>query len=136
MAESDPKNFDGWARTHTDRAIYRDIQERARLMRRNPTPAENILWQRLRQKQIGGFQFRRQHPISRFIVDFYCAAARLVIEIDGSIHDAAEHKEYDAARQACLEEIGLRVLRFSNAQVINETDAVVDIVAKSVGGLG
>ena len=136
MVEGDPKNFEGWAHTHTDRAIYRDIQERARVMRKNPTPAERILWRRLRRKQIGGFHFRRQHPISRFIVDFYCAAARLVIEIDGSIHDAAEQREYDAARQAHLEEIGLRVLRFSNAQVIRETDAVVEAIAESVGCMG
>ena len=133
MAESDPKNFEGWAHTHTDRAIYLDIRERARFMRGNPTPAENILWQRLRQKQVGGFHFRRQHPIGRFIVDFYCASARLVIEIDGSIHEAPEHREYDEARQAHLEEIGLRVLRFSNAQVINQMDSVVEVIAESIG---
>ena len=92
VAEINPKGFQGWAHTHTDRAIYRDIQERARFMRQNPTPAENILWLRLRGKQVRGFHFRRQHPISRFIVDFYCSTARLVIEIDGSIHDAAEHR--------------------------------------------
>ena len=136
MAESDPKTFDGWAHTHTDRAIYHDINERARFMRQNPTPAERILWRRLRHKQVGGFRFRRQHPIGQFIVDFYCATARLVIEIDGSIHDAPEQREYDAARQAHLEEIGLRVLRFSNAEVINETDAVVEIIAESVGCTG
>ena len=136
MAEGDPKNFDGWAHTHTDRAIYQDIKERARFMRRNPTPAEQVLWRRLRGRQIGGFHFRRQHPISRFIVDFYCAAAWLVIEIDGSIHDAAEQREYDAARQAHLEEVGLRVLRFSNAAVINKSDAVVEVIAESVGCMG
>ena len=130
------KDDSGWAHTHTDRAIYQDIKERARLMRQNPTPAEQILWRRLRRKQVGGFHFRRQHPIGRFIVDFYCAAARLVIEIDGSIHDTPGQREYDAARQAHLEDIGLRVLRFSNAQGISETDAVVGVIAEAVGCKG
>lgn len=136
MAESNPKNFEGWAHTHTDRAIFQDIKEHARYMRQNPTPAERTLWRRLRAKQVGGFRFRRQHPIGRFIADFYCAAARLVIEIDGSIHDATEQREYDAARQAHLEEVGLRVLRFSNAEVINETDVVVEVIVEAVDDIG
>ena len=131
MAESDPKIFDGWAHTHTDRAVYRDIQERARLMRRNPTPAENILWQRLRQKQVGGFYFRRQHPIGHFIVDFYCAEAKLVIEVDGSVHRQPGHHEYDADRQLFLEHLGVNVIRFDNAQVLQETDAVVEAIAEA-----
>ncbi len=136
MKNSETNSQDGWAHTHTDRSIYQDIIERARYMRQNPTPAEKILWKRLRGKQVGGFHFRRQHPIGRFIVDFYCSAARLVIEIDGSIHDTTEQKEYDAAREAHLEEIGLRVLRFSNAEVMNATDAVVEAIAEFVGCRG
>ena len=136
MKNSQPSDSRGWAHTHTDRSIYQDIKERARYMRQNPTPAENILWRRLRCKRVRGFHFRRQHPIGRFIVDFYCSAARLVIEIDGSSHDTTEQKEFDAARQAHLEEIGLRVLRFSNTQVVNETDAVVAVIAESVGCTG
>ena len=132
MDNSKPNKIDGWAHTHTDRAIYRDIQERARVMRQNPTPAEAILWKRLRRKQIGGFRFRRQHPINRFIVDFYCPQARLVIEVDGAVHDEPGHAEYDEDRQGFLQALGLRVLRFSNAQVIRETDTVVEVIAESV----
>ena len=133
MKNSEPNNKDGWPHTHTDRAIYRDIQERARLMRQNPTRAEKILWQRLRGKQVGGFHFRRQHPIGRFIVDFYCASARLVVEVDGAVHNEPGHAEYDEDRQRFLQASGLRVLRFSNAQVVGETDAVVEVIAESVG---
>ena len=129
MDNSNPNSRNSWAHTHTDRAIHHDIKERARAMRNNSTLAEIVLRQRLRRKQVAGFRFRRQHPIDRFVVDFYCPAARLAIEIDGSIHDAKEQKEYDAARQAFLQDIGLQVLRFSNAQVINETDAVLEIIA-------
>ena len=116
--------------SHTDRAIYHDIKLRAKHMRENPTVAEDILWQRLRRKQVGGFHFRRQHPIGRFIVDFYSAKARLVIEVVGEIHDMSEQAEYDAERQAFLEELGLKVLRFENTQVLRETDAVVEVFAE------
>lgn len=132
MKDNEP-NKDGWAHTHTDRAIYRDIQQRASFMRQHPTRAENTLCQRLRQKQIGGLRFRRQHPINRFIVDFYCAEAGLIIEVDGAVHDEPGHAEYDEDRQAFLQELGLTVLRFSNAQVIRETDAVVEVIAEMLG---
>ena len=98
-------------------------------MRQNPTPAESRLWQRLRSKQILGFRFRRQHPIERFIVDFYCRDARLVVEVDGPFHDLPQAQAYDEARQKCLEEKGLTLLRFSNDQVLYATDAVLDEIA-------
>ena len=125
-----PRKKEGWVYSHTDRAIYHDIKLRAKHMRENPTVAEDILWQRLRRKQVGGFHFRRQHPIGRFIVDFYCADAKLVIEVDGSVHNEPGHDEYDAERQAFLEELGLKVLRFENTQVLRETDAVVEVIAE------
>ena len=130
MAKIDPKISEGWAPVYTDRAIYHDIKARARLMRQNPTLAEDILWRRLRRKQVGNLRFRRQHPIGRFIVDFYCAEAKLVIEVDGSVHNEPGHDEYDAERQAFLEELGLNVLRFENTQVLRETDAVVEVIAE------
>ena len=125
-----PRKKEGWVYSHTDRAIYHDIKLRAKHMRENPTVAEDILWQRLRRKQVGGFHFRRQHPIGRFIVDFYSAKARLVIEVDGEIHDMSEQAEYDAARQGFLEKLGLKVLRFENAQVLRETNAVIEVIAE------
>ena len=117
---------------YTDRAIHRDINERARKLRKNLTPAEDVLWQRLRRKQVGGLRFRRQHPIGRFIVDFYCAEAKLVIEVDGSVHRQPGHDEYDADRQLFLEHLGLKVLRFENAQVLQETDAIVEAIAEEL----
>ena len=111
--------------THTDRTIHDEIRERARSMRQIPTLAEDMLWQRIRKKQVQGFRFRRQHAIARFIVDFYCFEASLVIEIDGGIHDEPGQAEYDEERQQYLESLDLRVLRFTNAQVINDGDTVV-----------
>ena len=75
------------------------------------------------------FRFRRQHTLDRFIVDFYCRVAQLVIEVDGMVHEKPEQMEYDAARQQFLEQRGLHVLRFSNAQVIGETGAVIAAIA-------
>ena len=138
MSDSPPSgdspndDSDGWAHSHTDRAIYHEIRRRAYIMRQNPTPAEDLLWKRLRRKQVSGFRFRRQHPIGRFIVDFYCAAARLVIEVVGSVHDQPGYEEYDAQRQAFLEQLGLRVLRFRNDEVMRRTDAVVEAIGKAL----
>jgi very-short-patch-repair endonuclease len=102
------------------------ILERARKKRKEPTKAEKLLWQRLRRKQIGGCKFRRQHPIGRYIVDFYCHEARLIIEVDGDVH--AFQEEYDADRQAALEEQGCRVVRFSNHDVLKNMDGVLEMV--------
>lgn len=129
MSEVEQERFEGWAHTHTDPSIYQNIKELARYMRQNPTPAEKRLWQRLRGKRVNGFQFRRQHPIGKFIVDFYCPAAKIVVEVDGPIHDTPEHRADDAARQAYLEDLGLRVLRFSNEEVLRQTDAVITEIA-------
>ena len=118
------------ASTHTDRAIYDDIKERAHRMRQNPTPAEAVLWIRLRRKQISGFHFRRQHPINRFIVDFFCPAARLIIEIDGSAHNDPGQRRYDQDRQQFLEQAGFKVLRFTNEQTLRETDEVIDAITR------
>jgi very-short-patch-repair endonuclease len=96
----------------------------ARRMRKAPTPAEDALWQKLRRHQLGA-QFRRQHSIGRYIVDFYCAAAQLVIEIDGSAHDEPSH---DAERQEYLASLRLRVLRFRNAEVLERIGDVLDTI--------
>jgi len=114
-----------WIPTATDRKFYDDIKAHARNMRKRPTAAEKTLWRKLRNKQVRGYKFRRQHPIDRYIVDFYCREAGLVIEVDGSVHDSREATEYDDARQQFLENRGLTVLRFSNAKVINDNDGVM-----------
>ena len=103
--------------------IYPTIRQRARELRQPQTAAEEKLWQRLRRRQLNGYYFRRQHPIGQFIVDFYCAATHLIIEIDGDTH--AEQVDYDAARTAWLEENGYRVIRFANRQVLREIEAIL-----------
>jgi very-short-patch-repair endonuclease len=78
-------------------------------------------------------RFRRQHSIGRCIVDFYCAEAKLVIEVDGPVHNQPGYDEYDTDRRRFLQSLGLTVLRFSNAQVLRETDAIVEVIAEVVG---
>lgn len=104
----------------------------ARNLRSNLTDAEQRLWSKLRRKQILGVQFYRQKPLANYIVDFYCAAANLVIELDGSQHFEPDHQASDAKRDRKLESLGLRVLRFDNRQVMQELDAVMRVVFEAV----
>jgi very-short-patch-repair endonuclease len=94
------------------------------------TDAEIALWVKLRRKQLWGFQFYRQKPLGNYIVDFYCASARLVIEVDGGQHYEKEGAAQDAARDRYLESLGLEVLRFSNLDVLNNTDGVIAAIAQ------
>ena len=107
------------------------MQERARQLRREQTPAERKLWARLRQRQIYGLRFRRQHPIGRFIVDFCCISHKLVIEIDGRTHDA--QMAYDQARAELLQGQGYKVIRFTNSEVEREIDGVLAEIARECG---
>ena len=99
------------------------LTERARQMRAAPTPAEALLWKKLRKRQLGGLKFRRQHIIHAYIVDFYYPAARLAIEIDGAVHD--EQEEYDQEREKILQDFGYQVVRFKNADVEKNLDLIV-----------
>ena len=99
-------------------------QIRSQLRANMPKP-EEVLWQRIRRKQLG-VKFRRQHGIGRYIVDFYCAELNLVIEIDGDSHFFDEGKEKDAMRDAFLEALGIKVLRFTNAEVMKQTEFVLE----------
>ena len=104
---------------------------RAREMRHPQTPAEMTLWHALRNRQIG-FKFRRQHPVDRFIIDFYCAEARLLIEVDGDSHLEPDQEEYDKARTEYLEELGYKVIRFTNNDVRYNVSAVADEILRNV----
>ncbi|MGY0200663.1 endonuclease domain-containing protein [Leptothrix sp. BB-3] len=108
----------------------------ARDLRGQSTDAEQRLWSRLRREQVKGLRFNRQKPIAGYIVDFYCAAERLVIELDGSQHFEADAQAYDQRRTRTLEALGLRVLRFDNRQVLMELDGVMAVIEGSVGGGG
>ncbi|WP_036480023.1 endonuclease domain-containing protein [Myxosarcina sp. GI1] len=105
------------------RGTSTEIEQTAKKLRNNLTPAEARLWAVLKNKQLEGLRFRRQHPVGDFILDFYCPACKLVVEVDGEIHD--RQKEYDAARTAKLAEYGYKVLRFSNQRVINDLPQVL-----------
>lgn len=96
------------------------------------TDAEQHLWRRLRGKQIGGVQFYRQKPLLSFIVDFYCPAAKLVIELDGGQHLDDAVKIKDGERDALLASTGLHVLRFDNRHVLQEMEAVLGVILEWV----
>ena len=108
------------------------LKEHSRMLRTDMTDAEQVLWQHIRRKQIQNVQFYRQKPLLAFIVDFYCPAAKLVIELDGGQHFEAIHQAKDQDRDAALAGLGLRVLRFDNRQVLLETDAVLVVIDEAV----
>jgi very-short-patch-repair endonuclease len=88
------------------------------------TPAEHVLWQALRGGATDGLRFRKQHPVGRFVLDFYCAARKLAVEVDGGIHD--EQRDLDAERTAALALRGIRVIRFRNEEVLGNLGDVVE----------
>ena len=95
-------------------------------MRKNPTEAERTMWKILRKFRHSGFTFRRQHPIEFYIADFYCHKLRLVIEVDGEIHTEKEIQNYDEGRSGELERIGIKVVRFTNNQILHDSNQVVE----------
>lgn len=111
--------------------IHPTIRQFARELRQPQTPTEATLWRYLRNKNLG-YKFRRQHPIEYFIVDFYCALARLLIEIDGESHLQKSQMEYDQARTDYLETFGYKVIRFTNNDVRSSIQAVVARIIEAV----
>ena len=109
-----------------------DHKPLARELRKNMIDAEQQLWKRLRCKQVLGIQFYRQKPLAGYIVDFYCAAVSLVVELDGSQHQCPDARQYDKTRTRTLEAMGLRVLRFDNRQVLQELEAVMQVIFAEV----
>ena len=104
----------------------RQLKPLARALRSHMTDAENMLWSKLRRKQIKGRQFYRQKAIGRYIVDFYCPAASIVIELDGGQHYSDFGKEKDRVRDNTLMELGLRILRFSDRDIFENIDGVLE----------
>jgi very-short-patch-repair endonuclease len=105
-------------------------QEYARELRHRTTEAEQKLWASLRNRQLQGKKFRRQHAIANYVVDFYCNEAKLAIELDGNFHTETEAKEYDKLRTILLNELGITVLRFWNEEVIKSPDKVLQKISK------
>ncbi len=105
------------------RGTIQQTEQAARRLRQHLTPAELQLWSVLRCRQLAGFKFRCQHPVGRFIVDFYCPSCKLVIEVDGDIH--TQQKVYDEVRTEQLQSFGYRVLRFTNEEVLSDLQTVL-----------
>ncbi|MBI3501114.1 MAG: endonuclease domain-containing protein [Bacteroidetes bacterium] len=99
--------------------------DKAKQLRKESTPAEKYLWKMLRGRSILGFKFRRQHPVYHFIADFYCNKAKLILEVDGDIHELDHIKEYDKEREETIKELGIRVLRFTNEEVLADENKVM-----------
>jgi very-short-patch-repair endonuclease len=106
--------------------------ERARALRKSETEAEAVLWEAIRSRKLNGVKFRRQHPFFKYILDFYCHEHQLAIEVDGGIHLKAEIMLNDQERESDLKELGLRVLRFTNEQVLNDLDFVLRIIKQYI----
>jgi very-short-patch-repair endonuclease len=108
------------------------MSEYARKLRKNLSDAERVLWQILRNRQLAGWKFRRQHPIGPFIVDFVCIEKKLVVEVDGGQH--ATSLQEDTKRTRYLENKGYRVVRFWNNDVLRESDSVLNFVLNFLSG--
>lgn len=108
------------------RGIRRSNDGMARVLWQRMTPAEECLWQSLRGRQVANLKFRRQHPLGPYIVDFCCPEIRLIIEIDGEVHET--QREYDAGRTETIEQYGYRVIRFTNDDVLHRHGWVLDTI--------
>jgi very-short-patch-repair endonuclease len=101
----------------------------ARQNRQVQTEAEAIMWSHLRNRNLKGFKFRRQHPISDFIADFFCLECSLVVEVDGDYHNEREQKQYDEGRTFELGELNIKVIRFTNQEVLENIDFVLNEIS-------
>jgi very-short-patch-repair endonuclease len=101
------------------------IYDLYRKLRQKQTDAEKFLWECLRRERLNGLKFRRQHPIGRYIADFYCPEAHLVIELDGRIHRVKDQKDYDKVHQEIIELRGIRVLRIKNEEIEQNIEGVL-----------
>lgn len=122
------ENLERW---EVPRQLEQKMIEIARQFRKEPTRSEAILWQALRKKQLAGRKFRRQQPIGRFIVDFFCASERLIVEVDGGIHES--QKDLDEQRQQVLESLGLRFVRVSSEEVERNLPEVLSRIRGEFG---
>jgi very-short-patch-repair endonuclease len=113
---------------------FSGLKELVRELRKKQTSAETLLWELIRNRQLLGFKFRRQHQFGDYVADFYCHEAQLVIECDGPVHQPNEQWNHDQNRDEYMDEYmieqGLRVWRFTNEQILNETEKVLDEVIR------
>ena len=102
-----------------------EAKEKRRRLRSSETAAEALLWERLRDRQVGGLKFRRQYSVGIYIVDFYCVACRLAVELDGETHASVEAQEYDAERTSVLTTLDIRVIGSPNASIYQDINLVI-----------
>jgi very-short-patch-repair endonuclease len=108
------------------------LKQPSRLLRNKSTEAEIMFWSKVRMRQLKNLIFYRQKPLGGYIVDFYCPKAKLVIEIDGSQHFTKDAKEYDQVRDEFLKNMGLTVLRFTNLDVMENIDGIVEVIERNL----
>jgi 5-methyltetrahydrofolate--homocysteine methyltransferase len=111
-----------------DPSIYEKLKQFADEHKKNPTEAESVFWEQLRNKQLEAFKFRRQHIIGKYIADFVCLKRRLIIEVDGKIHQLPDNKEADKIRTEWLEEKGFKVIRFTNQEILFDIDNTLNTI--------
>jgi very-short-patch-repair endonuclease len=109
-----------------------EMKERRQELRREMTEPERLLWTRIRNRQIYGCKFRRQFSICAYVVDFYSPEIKLVVEIDGPSHDSADAIDYDKNRQEEIESLGIRIVKFTNKDVLSNLDMVINQLSETV----
>ncbi len=108
------------------------LKQPSRQLRKNSTDAEILLWSKIRMRQLRGLLFYRQKPLGGYIVDFYCPKVKLVIEVDGGQHLTPDVAEYDGVRDDYMASMGLKVLRFTNIDVMENIDGVVEVIESNL----
>jgi very-short-patch-repair endonuclease len=106
--------------------------EKRRALRASPTEAEKQIWYKLRKRNINGYKFRRQYSIGPYIADFFCPQAKLAVEIDGNVHNSTDAQEYDKVRDEFMQSIGIQILRFTNSEVENNPEKIVEEIIKAI----
>ena len=124
---------DAWPRRPWMRGRTPELQQAARRLRSEMTDAERMLWDGLRGEGIRGMRFRRQHAIGCFVLDFYCPSHKVAVEVDGAVHDVPDQAERDAARTEALEQLGIRVVRVRNEEVMRDIMGVLARIAAAAG---
>ncbi len=112
-----------------NRKYQKPVRQR---LRNNATAAEKLLWLALKRSQLGGYKFRRQQGIAEYVVDFYCSERKLAIEIDGATHSTPEENKHDKERQQYIEKFGVHFLRFTNSDVFENLDWVLQTISQSL----
>ena len=113
----------------------RNTFQKAHFLRSKMTDAEMVLWSRLKNRNIFKVRFRRQHPVDIFVLDFYCHEIKLAIEVDGRIHLKREIQEYDEGRSHDIEKFGIKMLRFTNEQILNNLNEVQTTILNTINDL-